>query len=88
MNQYRLRSSEWILTGSLLLLLLSLLAIAKIKAAQFGEPQERKIITLDVSIDGHVKKPGVYSIPRGTLIGEALKKAHPKKFADLRSIPL
>lgn len=88
MNQYRLRSSEWILTGSLFLLLLSLLAIAKIKATQVGDPLERKIVTLDVSIDGHVKKPGVYAVARGTPIGEALKKAHPKKFADLRAIPL
>ncbi len=90
MNQcrFRLRSSEWLLTGSLFLLLFSLLAIAKIKASQVGAPRERKIIAVDVSIDGHVKKPGVYAVARGAPIGEVLRKAHPKKFADLRAIRL
>ena len=90
MNEHRirLRSSEWLLTGSLFLLLFSLVAIAKIKASQAGEPRERKIVTVDLRIDGHVKRPGVYSVARGTPIGEVLKKARPKKFADLRTISL
>jgi hypothetical protein len=87
-ERFRLRSSEWLLTGSLFILLFSLVAIAKIKASQAGAPRERKIFTVDVTINGYVKKPGVYAIARGTPLGEALKKAFPKKFADLHAIPL
>ena len=39
-----------------------------------------------VSIDGAVLKPGSYSVPLGTRLGEAIKKSRPKRFADLRSV--
>jgi Na+-translocating ferredoxin:NAD+ oxidoreductase RnfC subunit len=85
-QRFYLRSSEWLLTGSLILLLLSLLAIAKIKAFRAGEAREDKLVTIEVFINGHVKKPGVYAAKRGMPIGEVVKKAQPKKFADLRAV--
>lgn len=82
----RLRSSEWLLSGSLFLLLLSLYSIAKFKAVHFSDnsPQEA-LQKIAVQIEGHVAKPGSYDIPIGTSHEAALKKARPLKFADLRS---
>jgi len=87
-RRYRLRSSEWLLTGSLLFLLAALLAIAKIKAYQAGEPLKERVITLEISLQGHVKNPGIYPVRRGTALGELIKQARPLKFADLRSLSL
>ena len=41
---------------------------------------------VQLHIEGFVEKPGVYEFPAGTPIGEALRKAKPKRFADLRAI--
>ena len=86
--KFQLRSSEWLLTGSLLLLLASLVAIAKIKAYQAGEAHEERMVTVEVTIQGHVKKPGVYAAARGIPVGQVLRKAQPKKYADLRGLCL
>ena len=85
---YRLRASEWFVTGGLFLFLFSLFLIAKIKTAQVGPFREHKIVLVDVAIQGHVKRCGTYSVERGMPIGAVLRKAAPKKFADLRAISL
>ncbi len=41
-----------------------------------------------VTIEGFVDRPGVYDLPKGMPVGEALRKARPKRFADLRNIDL
>jgi hypothetical protein len=87
-RSFRLRSSEWLLTGSLLILLICLVVVSKTRASQVILPRAREVTMVDVSIDGHVKKPGLYPTALGTPIGAALKKAGLKKNADLRSISL
>lgn len=86
-----LPASEWILVGSLLLIMASLVILAKVNAYRASslisvkDLQQEKIL---IQIDGAVAKPGEYSVSSGTLIGEALKKSRPHPFADLKKIPL
>jgi hypothetical protein len=81
------RASEWILAGSFVLILLSLFAIAKIQAWQYGKGSECALVTfVPVKIEGCVKRPGTYEFPIGTPLKEILHKARPDRFANLRSI--
>ena len=58
------------------------------KAWRSGEPLKKKIITVEVAIEGCVRKPGVYLVSRGTPMGEVIKRAGLRKFADLRPLRL
>jgi len=81
------RASEWILAGSFMLILLSLFAIAKIQAWQYGKGSECALVAFaTVKIEGCVQRPGTYEIPVGTPLKEILHKARPDRFANLRSI--
>lgn len=85
-----LQSSEWLLVGSLLAILASLVLVAKINLYLASETlsnfhlEPEKLI--DVTISGAVLKPGVYQVSQGTLLENALKKARPKKNACLKKI--
>jgi hypothetical protein len=82
-----LRASEWILAGSFVLILLSLFAIAKIQAWQYGQGSECALVPIaTVKIEGCVQRPGTYEFPVGTPLKEILHKARPDRFANLRSI--
>lgn len=87
-KQTILRSSEWILAGSLSFLLLSVIVVSKIRSSQLTLDLPPKAPEIDVVIDGFVAKPGVYQIAAGAPLGEVLRKARPKRFADLSSLDL
>lgn len=90
--QKSLRSSEWILVTSLLVLLASLVAIARFhehrKAAQLTILAQTIEKPVTLSIEGAILKPGRYTVLPGTRLGDALKKSRPKRFADLRALDL
>ena len=81
-----IRLAEWLLTSSLLLIIGSLFAIAKIHTSQLQSISVPKIVP--VTIEGFVAKPGTYSIKIGTPLSEVLRKAKPKPLANLKSIDL
>jgi hypothetical protein len=80
-----LRSSEWLLTGSLFLIVVSLFAIAKIHSSLFAKIEETPSL-VEVSIEGLVAKPGNYLVEKGSPLQYVLQRAKPKPWADLRSI--
>lgn len=90
--QKSLQSSEWILVSSLLILLASLVIITRFhehrKAAQLKLLAQTVEKPISISIEGAVSKPGIYSVPPGTRLGDVLKKSRPKRFANLRPIDL
>lgn len=61
-------------------------AIVAAKTEKVSEQEKRGNIT--VYVTGAVKKPGVYTLPDGSRIVEAVNKAEPLKEADLNSINL
>jgi hypothetical protein len=86
-NGASLRASEWILAGCLFCILLSLFAIAKFQVWHCTKGTDTTTISLvKVKIEGFVERPNVYEFALGTPLEEALRKARPKRFADLRSI--
>lgn len=92
MTQNTLRSSEWLLVGSFLLILASLVLISQISARRAAaivqlhelKPEE----PVDVAFEGAVARPGTYRIHPGTTLRQALKKARPKPQANLRDLDL
>lgn len=82
-----LRSTEWALAGSLLLVLLSLFVVAKIQAKHCSKGTDSISIALvTIQIAGFVERPGVFEVARGTPFEEVLRKARPKRFANLRGL--
>lgn len=63
-------------------------AEAVITAKPVDAPQQEKKKNITVYVTGAVKKPGVYTLPDGSRIVEALGKAETAKEADLNSINL
>ena len=88
----KIKSSEWILVGSLLLIMASLVLIAKVNAYRVATTISEKDLKQEeilVSISGAVEKPGDYTVLlSGTTYGEVVRKARPKPFADLKKISL
>lgn len=87
-----LLTSEWVLSGSLILILASLLAISR-----FHEHRKKQYLTsgssaielpIEVAISGEVSCPGIYSVLPGGRLGDLVKKSRPKRFADLRELDL
>jgi protein involved in polysaccharide export with SLBB domain len=82
-----LLNSEWILVSSLLLILASLVVLAKIntyRAAILVETHKLEPVeAVAVTIEGAVARPGTYQIIPGTLMSQVLKKARPSHLADL-----
>lgn len=82
----RLRPSEWLFTSTLLLILAALILIANIQARRFSVDPSLAPPPVAITIDGLVSKPGTYLIELGTPLSEVLRKARPKRFADLSAI--
>ena len=87
-----MRSSEWVLVGSLLLFCLSLFCVAQGSAAHsraiLATPPESTHALLPVQIDGAVKKPGIYPTLPGTPLKKVIMKSKPSRFADLKQLDL
>ncbi|HLB52664.1 MAG TPA: hypothetical protein VJK48_03010 [Chlamydiales bacterium] len=94
MSAPTLRNSEWALVVSFSLLLLTLILISQFHAASESSRLHRfnrdHPISVKkscvVTITGAVDHPGPYSTVVGAPLGLVLKKAHPKRFANLREI--
>lgn len=89
-----LEPAEWFLVGTLALLLVTFFLIARISTAR-ATPLDMTPLSkvclqkrVQVTISGAVKKPGVYSVPVGTSLRDALKKSCPLRFANLRTLDL
>ncbi len=84
-----IHTSQWLLVGSLLGFMASLLLIAKVHSYRAESllfavtPSEPLIVT----IEGCVAKPGPYFVPSGTPLSEPLRRAKPKPWANLQKIP-
>lgn len=85
-----LQSSEWVLVVSLLIIMTSLVVIAKVnayRAASTLSAKELQIEEILVTVSGAVAKPGEYRVPAGTLVEAVLRKARPKPYANLKDLP-
>ena len=86
-----LPSSEWLLVASLLAVMGSLLLIARVnahRAASSVNLVEWKQEEILVTISGAVSKPGEHKVLPGTTVAEVLRKARPKSWAKLGTLPL
>lgn len=84
-----LLNSEWVLVGGVFLVMLTLVAIAKIQGFQnrsYLEAPSPFHAPCLVSIQGAVKKPGIYEVGPGTVLKKILKKSSPLPYADLSEI--
>lgn len=85
-----LRSSEWFIVYFFLILLASIVVISHIShrkvqrlLEEIGPAKARQ-----VEILGEIERPGVYEMREFSTVAEALKKAKPKRFADLSELNL
>jgi hypothetical protein len=81
-----LRFTEWILTGSLLFLIVTLVLIAKMQSHRLSAETVVALPPVEVLIEGEVSKPGSYQIAPGTPFAEVLRKARPTRLADLNGL--
>lgn len=81
-----LRSSEWFLVGSLLLVMASLVLVAKVNAHRASAVVLAQVPEVVVAIDGAVAKPGEYAVRKGSRIEEIVRKARPKPYANLKKL--
>jgi hypothetical protein len=82
-----LKNTEWALAGSLTLILLSLWVVAKILAWHFSQGTSRECLShVTIEVEGEVEHPGLYTVAKGTPVGEILRKARPNRYANLRTI--
>ncbi len=91
-NQTRLLSSEWILVGSLVLLMVSLAIVGTINASRSSSVLEENPLPphelCTVVISGEVSKPGAFQVSPGTSLKKIVRKSAPTPFADLKKIDL
>jgi hypothetical protein len=85
-----LNPSEWFVVSFFLILLCSLILIAKISSLKAKNilsamPQME---TVQIKVSGEVLRPGVHELRAGSLCGEVLERVKPKRFADLSGIDL
>lgn len=86
-----LDTSDWSLVISLFLIICSIVIVAKIKAIRATAlvlDAELKPKSVVVRVEGAVKKPGEFHVAPGTLVQDVIKKAKPRRFADIQKLPL
>lgn len=89
MGRETLKSAEWCLAGSFVLIFASLIIVAKVKVYKasntLSEMRKEKISSqIPISISGAVQKPGTFFIQKGDSLNKSVAKARPKKNANLR----
>ncbi|MCB1137031.1 MAG: SLBB domain-containing protein, partial [Chlamydiia bacterium] len=77
---------EWLITALFLIIVIYPISYARLPSNKKTEAEFKTII--EIQITGAVHKPGVYGMPAGNTLGNALDLAHPTALADLRSIDL
>ena len=82
----KLRFTEWTLTGAFLLVLISLVLIAKIQAHRLSVNTVLAPPPVEIVLEGEVERPGTYLTPLGTPLHDVVRKAGPKRFADVSFI--
>lgn len=87
-SRSRLHPSEWLLSGTVFLILVTLLVIANVQAYRLSEKSLKTPPPVEVLIEGFVAKPGSRLVPLGTPLMDVVRKARPKRFADLSAIAL
>lgn len=81
--------SSWLLVGSLILFMASLVVLSQVNAYRARSIlNEVGVADVWVEIEGAVHKPGRYLIPVGMTVGQALKKARPKVLANVDALDL
>jgi hypothetical protein len=82
-----LKFSEWLLVISFLILFATLFLFSKLhQHYRLSDPALQNFpptVIVELTVEGAVLKPGVYSVESGTPLGAALKKAKPDRSADL-----
>lgn len=82
----RLHPSEWLLSGTVFLILATLLVIANVQARRLSERSVKTPPPVEVVIEGLVAKPGPRLVALGTPLADVVRKARPKRFADLSAV--
>ncbi|HSX12974.1 MAG TPA: hypothetical protein VLE96_00925 [Chlamydiales bacterium] len=86
----KLKESEWIFVISILLVMLSIVIVAKINAKRTASALAAHPLPTHelckVEIEGEVSKPGTYLVMPGTTVKKIIKKSLPTPFADLKKI--
>lgn len=90
MSRPSLQPSEWFVIYFFVVLLSSLILISKISSYKAGKylGNEEIVPSIFVEVTGEVKRPGSYEVRKGASCRDVLKKAKPKRFADLSKIDL
>ncbi len=85
-----LQISEWFVIYFFFALLASLIVIAKISSYKANKylGKAPAVPSIFVEVSGEVARPGSYEVRKGTSCKDVLKRAKPKKFADLSKIDL
>jgi hypothetical protein len=82
-----LRLAEWLVVFSVLLILIAFSLVAKIQAFRARIPLVHERAQVEVTILGHVSKPGCYAVEWGSSLSEVLVKANPKLYANVQELP-
>lgn len=86
----KLYPREWLAVITLLSFFLLLNLVAYIHREeipdQLGEPHYIREQVINVTIQGEIENPGVYSLPRNSTLSVLLEKAQPTYYADLGKI--
>ncbi len=86
-----LKPSEWVLSLAILMFITSFILIAKIRSSKASSELDEALFFREnilVTISGAVKKPGDYFFLSGVTMEQALRKARPCRFANLKALPL
>ncbi len=88
MSRPSLNFSEWFVVSFFLALLVTLVIVSKVSSwkAKNDLLKMRPVETVRIEVSGEVFRPGVYELRAGSLCGEVLERARPKRFADLSKL--
>ena len=80
-----LKFSELFVISFFLILMVSMVLISRLSSAKaksfLSDFRPTKLVQVEIS--GEVLKPGSFEVEVGSSVGEVIKKARPKRFADL-----
>lgn len=85
-----LLASEWLIIGSFLLVMVTLVLIAKIQIRRDSEQVYENPMSshelCQIEIRGEVARPGIYKVAPGVELKKVLRKSSPTALASLRNI--